>query len=125
MESFEVATLHAKAGDHGFSAEATVLLDGSPRVIQIDGIAREAHLDETLLFMRNEDRPGVIGHIGSTLGKHAVNIATFALGRRGNTPGAGAGSAETSGHYRGPVNAFGEVLTGHLSLKPINDDKFG
>ena len=65
-----------------------MLHDGSPRVIQIDGIPLEAHLDGTLLFLRNEDRPGVIGHVGSTLGKHGVNIATFALGRRDNTQGA-------------------------------------
>src|SRR5215471_14915518 len=83
--TLEVAAL---AGDHGFSAEGTVLHDGSPRVIRIDGIPLEAHLDGTLLFLRNEDRPGVIGHVGSTLGKHRVNIATFALGRRDNTQGA-------------------------------------
>ena len=86
--TLEVAALPAKAGDHGFSAEGTVLHDGSPRVIRIDGIPLEAHLDGTLLFLRNEDRPGVIGHVGSTLGKHRVNIATFALGRRDNTQGA-------------------------------------
>jgi D-3-phosphoglycerate dehydrogenase len=86
--TLEVAALPAKAGDYGFSAEGTVLHDGSPRVIQIDGIPLEAHLDGTLLFLRNEDRPGVIGHVGGTLGKHRVNIATFALGRRDNTQGA-------------------------------------
>ena len=30
----------------------------------------------------------MIGHVGSTLGKHGVNIATFALGRRDATAGA-------------------------------------
>jgi len=65
-----------------------VLHDGSPRVIQIDGIPLEAQLDGTVLFLRNQDQPGVIGHVGSTLGKHGVNIATFALGRRDSTPGA-------------------------------------
>ena len=31
--------------------------------------------------MRNQDTPGVIGEVGSVLGRHGVNIANFALGR--------------------------------------------
>jgi D-3-phosphoglycerate dehydrogenase len=29
----------------------------------------------------NEDKPGLIGNLGSLLGHHGINIATFALGR--------------------------------------------
>jgi D-3-phosphoglycerate dehydrogenase len=32
--------------------------------------------------MRNQDVPGVIGKVGTILGKHGINIANFALGRR-------------------------------------------
>jgi len=32
--------------------------------------------------MRNRDVPGVIGQVGTILGKHKVNIANFSLGRR-------------------------------------------
>ena len=32
----------------------------------------------------NNDQPGVIGHVGTILGRHGVNIATFALGRDGD-----------------------------------------
>jgi D-3-phosphoglycerate dehydrogenase len=32
--------------------------------------------------MRNHDVPGVIGHVGTTLGEHNVNISHFHLGRR-------------------------------------------
>lgn len=86
--TLEVAALPEKAGAAGFSAEGTVLHDGTPRVINIDGIALEAQLDGTVLYLRNHDEPGVIGHVGMTLGKHGVNIATFALGRREATRGA-------------------------------------
>ena len=72
----------------GFSAEGTVLHDGTPRVIEIDGIPLEALLEGTILYIRNHDEPGVIGFVGTTLGKHGVNIATFALGRRGAARGA-------------------------------------
>ena len=86
--TLEVAAVPEKDGAAGFSAEGTVLHDGSPRVINIDGIPMEAQLDGTVLYLRNNDEPGVIGYIGTTLGKHGVNIATFALGRREATRGA-------------------------------------
>ncbi len=86
--TLEVSALSEKAGEAGFSAEGTVLHDGSPRVIQIDGIPLEAPLTGTILYLRNHDQPGVIGHVGTTLGKLGVNIATFALGRREASLGA-------------------------------------
>ena len=86
--TLEVSALPGETGAEGFSAEGTVLHDGTPRVIQIDGIPLEAQLDGTILYIRNHDEPGVIGFVGTTLGKHGVNIATFALGRREATRGA-------------------------------------
>jgi len=86
--TLEVAALPSTPGTRGFSAEGTVLHDGTPRVINIDGIPLEAQLDGTMLYLRNNDKPGVIGHVGTTLGKHGVNIATFALGRREASVGA-------------------------------------
>jgi len=37
-----------------------------------------------MIVMVNHDQPGVIGEVGTILGKHGVNIATFALGRAGD-----------------------------------------
>jgi D-3-phosphoglycerate dehydrogenase / 2-oxoglutarate reductase len=86
--TLEVDVLSAAGGTDSFSAEGTVLHDGSPRVIQIDGIPLEAQLEGTILYLRNNDEPGVIGNVGTTLGKLGVNIATFTLGRREATRGA-------------------------------------
>ena len=86
--TLEVSALSGKAGDPGFTAEGTVLHDGSPRVLAVDGIPVEAQLAGTILYLRNQDEPGVIGQVGSTLGKLGVNIATFALGRREAARGA-------------------------------------
>jgi D-3-phosphoglycerate dehydrogenase len=36
-----------------------------------------------MIVIRNNDQPGVIGEIGTILGRHGVNIANFALGREG------------------------------------------
>jgi D-3-phosphoglycerate dehydrogenase len=71
--------LHTSAGHS--DATATVLHGRSPRLLSCDGIDIEAPLHGTLLFIRNQDVPGVIGRIGTILGHHSVNIANFALGR--------------------------------------------
>ncbi|MDE2739180.1 MAG: ACT domain-containing protein, partial [Paracoccaceae bacterium] len=34
-----------------------------------------------MLYSTNKDRPGIIGGMGTILGKHNVNIASFHLGR--------------------------------------------
>jgi D-3-phosphoglycerate dehydrogenase len=68
--------------DHGItSVEGAVVFD-KPRLIQVDGIQCEAALSGILTFMKNQDVPGVIGHVGSVLGRNRVNIANFSLGRR-------------------------------------------
>ena len=68
--------------DHGItSVEGSVVLD-KPRLTQVDGIRCEAALAGFLTFMKNQDVPGVIGHVGTVLGRNRVNIANFSLGRR-------------------------------------------
>jgi D-3-phosphoglycerate dehydrogenase len=117
--TLEVAAVPEKEGEKGFSAEGTVLHDGSPRVINIDGIALEAQLEGTVLYLRNNDEPGVIGYIGTTLGKHGVNIATFALGRREATRGAEAVSlvrldGEVTGSILEPIRANSAITQARL-----------
>ncbi len=83
-------TIEVSVADGGkaFTLEGAVGQDGSPRILALDDMALEAPLEGTLLLSRNIDVPGVIGRIGTELGSLGVNIATFALGRRG--PGGGA-----------------------------------
>jgi D-3-phosphoglycerate dehydrogenase len=64
--------------------EGAVFERTTPRLVLVDGIAVEAPLAGTMIVMCNDDTPGVIGHIGTILGKHGVNIANFALGREGD-----------------------------------------
>jgi D-3-phosphoglycerate dehydrogenase len=66
--------------------KGAVLREDTPRLLQVDGIDIEAPLEQNLIYMRNLDVPGVIGKVGTILGKHGINIANFSLGRRsGNT----------------------------------------
>ena len=68
------------------TASAPVLHGEQPRLLELDGIDVESPLDGTLLVCRNLDVPGVIGNIGTVLGKLGVNIANFALGRERIAP---------------------------------------
>jgi D-3-phosphoglycerate dehydrogenase len=61
--------------------EGAVFERTSPRLVLVDGIAVEAPLEGTMIVIRNNDQPGVIGDVGTALGRHGLNIATFALGR--------------------------------------------
>ncbi len=63
-------------------ANGSVLHGRSPRLLGIDGIDIEAPLERNLIYLRNRDVPGVIGKVGTILGKHRINIANFSLGRR-------------------------------------------
>ncbi|TLP43037.1 phosphoglycerate dehydrogenase [Cohaesibacter sp. CAU 1516] len=64
------------------SVAGTVFGDAKPRIIQIKGINMEAELGENMLYITNKDKPGFIGRLGTLLGTHGLNIATFNLGRK-------------------------------------------
>jgi D-3-phosphoglycerate dehydrogenase len=63
------------------SVAGTLFGGDKPRVVEIKGIPIEAELGPHMLYVTNQDKPGFIGALGSLLGKHGVNIATFHLGR--------------------------------------------
>ncbi|MCS7009462.1 MAG: phosphoglycerate dehydrogenase, partial [Chthoniobacterales bacterium] len=48
-----------------------------PRIVLINGRHVEATPSGAILLLENHDRPGVVGHIGSLLGKFNVNIASM------------------------------------------------
>jgi len=63
------------------SALGMVGLRGVLRILGIDKIDIEAPLRGVILYIRNQDVPGVIGRVGTLLGDRKINIANFALGR--------------------------------------------
>jgi D-3-phosphoglycerate dehydrogenase len=64
--------------------EGAVFEHATPRLVLLDGVMVEAHLEGTMIVTCNTDKPGVIGAVGTILGKHQINIAQFALGRDGD-----------------------------------------
>jgi D-3-phosphoglycerate dehydrogenase len=66
------------------SVAGTLFGNASPRLVEIFGIKVEADLAGNMLYIVNEDAPGFIGRLGSSLGDAGINIGTFHLGRRGS-----------------------------------------
>ncbi len=59
----------------------TLFADKRPRIVSVKDIAIETELTPNMLYVANEDTPGFIGALGTTLGDAGLNIATFSLGR--------------------------------------------
>ena len=65
------------------SVAGTIYSNGEMRLIQLKGIPIDAEIAPHMLYLTNEDKPGLIGDLGTLLGEEHVNIATFHLGRDG------------------------------------------
>jgi D-3-phosphoglycerate dehydrogenase len=97
------------------SVEGAVLLE-KPRLLQVDGIYCEAALSGFLIFMKNQDVPGVIGHVGTVLGKNNINIANFSLGRREGSAGVAEAVALVSTDGLVPESVLAQ-LRSHYAVK--------
>lgn len=73
--------LTVKTDDLERSVAGTVGAGGRPRVIDVRDIPMDFEVTPHMLFIRNSDKPGFIGKLGTLLGEASVNIATFNLGR--------------------------------------------
>ncbi|HSI65917.1 MAG TPA: phosphoglycerate dehydrogenase, partial [Planococcus sp. (in: firmicutes)] len=61
---------------------AGALLNGQgARIVKVDDYLVDVVPEGHLLFIRHNDRPGVIGRVGTLLGQENVNIATMQVGR--------------------------------------------
>ena len=64
------------------SVSGTLFGGDRPRIVEVEEIPLEAELTSLMLFVRNEDKPGLIGGLGTILGEAGINIASFHLGRK-------------------------------------------
>jgi D-3-phosphoglycerate dehydrogenase / 2-oxoglutarate reductase len=53
----------------------------NPRIVRLFSQPVELPVTGTLLFLNNTDKPGIVGYLGTLLGKHKVNIASMSLSR--------------------------------------------
>ncbi len=103
------------------SAEGESVVSGTlvgprhePRLIEVLGFDMDVSPEKHMLFIRNEDMPGMIGKVGVTLGDHGINIGNMAVGR--GEPGSRAAMAVTVDE---PVSQ--EVIDSLLAIPGFND----
>lgn len=74
-------SLRIKAKDRESYLSGTLFSKKDPRIVLIDGFKVEIVPEGELLLMYNNDKPGVIGGIGTLLGNNKINIARMHFGR--------------------------------------------
>jgi len=63
------------------SVAGTLLTDKGPRLVEINGSKIDIQPDGNLLLIGHEDKPGMIGSVGTVLGEGDVNIASMEVAR--------------------------------------------
>ncbi|HCJ67597.1 MAG TPA: phosphoglycerate dehydrogenase [Elusimicrobia bacterium] len=64
------------------SFAGTLLSDNLPRLVRIGQLSIDVLPEGWLLVLNNVDRPGIIGYVGTVLGKNGINIASMEVGRK-------------------------------------------
>jgi D-3-phosphoglycerate dehydrogenase len=73
---FKVRTSHGEGLVAG-----TIFGKKEPRIVRVNQFPIEAIPEGYMLLLDTNDRPGVIGNIGMTLGQHGINIGRMQFGR--------------------------------------------
>ncbi|HEY4743170.1 MAG TPA: NAD(P)-dependent oxidoreductase, partial [Desulfuromonadaceae bacterium] len=58
------------------------LFEGAPRIVRLRDYSMDFAPEEHMLLLNYNDRPGMIGRIGTIMGQHDINIGAMNLGRR-------------------------------------------
>jgi D-3-phosphoglycerate dehydrogenase len=80
-EYTSLITVRLKTGGGEVSVAGTLNSRKEPRIIQVDNFPMETVPDGAMLVLMNNDKPGVIGGIGTILGQNGINIARMQFGR--------------------------------------------
>jgi D-3-phosphoglycerate dehydrogenase len=80
-EYTSLITLRVRAGASETTVIGTLNSKKEPRIVQVDNFPMEAVPAGDMLVLMNNDKPGVIGNIGATLGQNGINISRMQFGR--------------------------------------------
>lgn len=75
-------SVNIRQGDKVRNIDGTLFTGKEPRIVNIEGVPIEVAIQKNMIFIRNNDEPGLIGRVGSLLGENGQNIADFRLGRK-------------------------------------------
>ncbi|MBD3263547.1 MAG: phosphoglycerate dehydrogenase [Candidatus Omnitrophica bacterium] len=70
-----------KTGKKEHFLEGTLFANKEARFVRMDNVYIEIVPSDYMVVVRNQDKPGVIGFLGTVLGKHGINIADMSLSR--------------------------------------------
>ena len=68
-------------GESGWVSVAGTFFGNTPRIVKINGQHIEAKPEGVVCILENRDRPGIVGHVGTLMGRAGVNIASMSLAR--------------------------------------------
>jgi D-3-phosphoglycerate dehydrogenase len=63
------------------SVYGSLTIKKEARIVKVDGFDIEVAPEKNIIVYKNNDKPGVIGRMGTVLGSNNINIASFVLGR--------------------------------------------
>jgi D-3-phosphoglycerate dehydrogenase len=111
----ELIQLEALGADGAVRSAAGTLIGkaSSPRIVSINGREVEVVATGKLLIIENRDEPGMIGYVGTLLGKDKVNIANMSLSRQE----AGQTALMVINLDSEPSEAARRELKGHKAIK--------
>jgi D-3-phosphoglycerate dehydrogenase len=75
-------SIQISAGAKRLSVAGALLGKNSPRIVAIDDLRLDIQPEGNMVVYTNLDQPGVIGHVGTVLGKNQINIAAMQVGRK-------------------------------------------
>jgi len=79
-EYSELLVVELRKGETRYRLAGTII-GRSPRIVEIDKLYVDTNINGHFLIVRNDDRPGIVGALGTTLGKAGQNIANLSLAR--------------------------------------------
>ncbi len=77
--------IEVQSGNDCRRIAGSVFADGLPRILEINGFGMDIVPSGPMLLLQNEDKPGMVGLVGTEFGSEGANIADLALSRRGET----------------------------------------
>jgi D-3-phosphoglycerate dehydrogenase len=81
VEFVNLIQLEIKTDKETKVISGTLSANKQPRIVKVDGYYVEVSPVGEMIFIQNWDRPGIIGNLGTLLGKNNINIAAMTFGR--------------------------------------------
>jgi D-3-phosphoglycerate dehydrogenase len=75
---FRVSVVTVRSSRHSISG---TLVAGAPRIVEVDAHAVEIPPADVMVVVHNDDRPGMIGIVGTALGDAGISIVNMAVGQ--------------------------------------------